>query len=395
MSTRLDPQLLKEIKEYGSVDVEKCFNCGNCTAICPMSSGEDLFPRKLIRFTQVGLKEHLIGSKELWLCYNCGQCSETCPKQAEPAAFMMAARNYAIANYDFLGIAKLLASKPIFGGIFLALLNVLLFMFMYTNHGPMLEDELKLFEFLPYEFIHSFGLWAIIFVGVIGVIVLLNMIIHISKAAGLTTRSFFSIGIRTWWLALWEAIGVQVLGQKRYRQNCEDEKGKVRWYLTKWFVHASVLWGFLGLLMATALDYLLDILTIKPTGTFMPIWHPIRFLGTVSGALLVYGVSVLIFRRFTKSDKAHSKSTFSDWVFLILLWVGGVTGFVVELSLYLPEAIWGYWMLLVHVSFSMELLILLPFTKFAHAILRTTALFVHSLQPRPVKDVIEQPAAAD
>ena len=395
MSTRVDPQFLKELKDYGAVSIEKCFNCGNCTAICPLSTDDDLFPRKLIRYTQIGLEKQLIGSKELWLCYNCAQCSETCPKQAEPAAFMMAARNYAIASYDFLGIGKLLASKPVLGGIFLVLLNALLFMFMYSNRGPMQGGELKLFDYLPYEFIHSFGLWAIIFVGIIGVVIVLKMILHISKIAGLTTRSFFSFGISDWWRALWEAVGVQALGQKRYRQNCEDEKVKIHWYLTKWFVHASVLWGFLGLLLATSLDYALDILGFKPTGTFVPVWYPIRLLGTFAGALMVYGVSVVIIRRIYQPDKAHSNSTFSDWVFLILLWVAGVTGFAVEISLYLPEALWGYWMLLVHVSFSMELLIMLPFTKFAHAILRTTALFVHALQPKPVPDVIEQPAAAD
>ena len=59
MATRLDPQLLKEFKEYGAVGVEKCFNCGNCTAICPLASDEYNFPRDVIRRVQIGQKEQL------------------------------------------------------------------------------------------------------------------------------------------------------------------------------------------------------------------------------------------------------------------------------------------------------------------------------------------------
>ena len=43
------------------------------------------------------------------------------------------------------------------------------------------------------------------------------------------------------------------------------------------------MWGFLGLLAATALDYGLALLGIKETGTPVPIWYPVRLLGTVAG----------------------------------------------------------------------------------------------------------------
>ncbi len=395
MTARLDPTLLTDIKDYGSVEVDACFNCGNCTAVCSLTTAEDNFPRKLIRYAQLGLTDELVGSPELWLCYNCGECSETCPRQAEPAAFMMAARNYAIASYDFTGLGKIFASRPVLGGLMLVLINLMLFLFMYTNREPIPGGELKLFEFLPYEFVHTAGLWMLIIVGTLGVAVILNMIAKISKNAGLTAGSFFKQDRKAWWQSLWEAVGRQALGQKRYRQDCEDDKDTQPWFLSKWFVHAAAIWGFLGLLLATILDYVLDIVKIKSTGTFMPLWHPIRLLGTVAGALMIYGVTTLIVKRLRKVDKAHANSTFSDWVFLILLWVSGMTGFIVELSLYLPQATWGYWMLLVHIAFSAELVLLLPFTKFAHALLRTTALFVHALKPVPEEKMVSQPVGAD
>ena len=69
------------------------------------------------------------------------------------------------------------------------------------------------------------------------------------------------------------------------------------WYRRRWFIHAMVLWGFLGLLAATGLDYGLELLGIKATGTPVPIWYPVRLLGTVAGVMLVYGTTVMIVDR--------------------------------------------------------------------------------------------------
>jgi heterodisulfide reductase subunit C len=70
MGTRVDPSLMSELKEYGAVSVEKCFNCGNCTAICPLTSSEHPFPRKTIRMVQMGLRDQLVASIDPWLCYS-------------------------------------------------------------------------------------------------------------------------------------------------------------------------------------------------------------------------------------------------------------------------------------------------------------------------------------
>jgi hypothetical protein len=144
------------------------------------------------------------------------------------------------------------------------------------------------------------------------------------------------------------------------------------------------MWGFLGLFLATALDYLLELLAIRPTGTWVPLWDPIRLLGTISGIFLIYGSTVAILKRLRKEDEASAISTPSDWVFLALIWLSGMTGFVLEVSIYLPKpAAWSYWMLLAHLVVVGDLLLLAPFTKFAHAIYRPLALYYHALKPLP------------
>lgn len=382
MNRRTLPRFLSELKQFGAVGAQKCIQCGACTAICSLSSDADRFPRYLVRLAQLGLKDELLGSKELWLCYNCGACSETCPQQAEPANLMAAARSYAIAHYSPLRIGSLFTKRPLWGGLLTVLLAGVVAAFLYSQHQSAPTDALRLFGFVPYPLIHDVGLAAMILVGGIGVATVFTMLCRIARAKDLRYAELLGGSPGRLLRALWQAVGVEALGQRRYRTNCATTQDAPAWFLTKWFVHAATMWGFFGLLLATSLDYLLDILGVKATGTLVPLWYPTRLIGTLSGLLFVYGVSLLMVRRYRALDKAYSNSCGSDWIFLILLFVSGVTGFAVEVALYLPGApIWGYAMFIFHVAVSITLLLVLPFTKFAHVLYRTVALYLHALGP--------------
>ncbi len=106
MATVVDIDLMADVQKFGAADVNACFSCGNCTALCPLADNDATFPRRVIRYAQVGLTDELLGSKELWTCYHCGLCSESCPTEADPGEFMAAARRYAIASYEPTGLAR-------------------------------------------------------------------------------------------------------------------------------------------------------------------------------------------------------------------------------------------------------------------------------------------------
>jgi nitrate reductase gamma subunit len=160
----------------------------------------------------------------------------------------------------------------------------------------------------------------------------------------------------------------------------------VPWFRRRWLVHALVVWGFLGLLAATGLDYGLALIGVKETGTPVPLWYPVRLLGTLAGAALVYGSTVLVIDRYRAASRSVKTSSVADWLLLVLLWVTAVTGFAIELALYLPSApAWGYWLFLVHVAVAMELVLLAPFMKLAHAVYRPVALFFVALSRQPSK----------
>jgi heterodisulfide reductase subunit C len=377
-TTTLDLGLYPELQRYGAEDVSACFSCGTCTASCPLSQTDATFPRRIIRYAQLGMKDALLASKEVWSCYYCAECSETCPTQAGPSEFMAATRRYAIAEYDRTRLARTMYLRPAIGTVFAILIAAFFALFMYSAHGPQGTESLALFQFIPEELIHDTGLVVMLAVLLAGAAGIIGMARRIGRRDGVGLRSVAGsrAALARSARAAWAALAVESLGQRRYRAECETDAVREPLYRRRWFLHAATMWGFLGLLAATILDYGLALVGIKETGTPVPLWYPVRLLGTVAGLLLIYGASALIIRRRRRTERSVDHSTPADWTFLILLWITGVTGFAVELALYLPSApVWGYWAFLFHVAIAMELVLLAPFMKFAHAVYRPVALF--------------------
>ena len=73
----------------------------------PVLGDPFVFPRKPMRYLQMGLEEKLEGQLDPWLCYYCGECSDQCPRDAEPGETMMSLRRWLTSRYDFTGISRL------------------------------------------------------------------------------------------------------------------------------------------------------------------------------------------------------------------------------------------------------------------------------------------------
>ncbi len=314
----------------------------------------------MIRYAQVGMRDKLLSSKELWTCYACGECSETCPTQAEPSEFMAAARRYAIASYDRTGLARTMYTRPLLGTLIAVALAAFFALFMYAGHGPQSADlagHLRVHPRgahpRPRHRGHGRRLrWP----GSLGVATM-------ARARRASRRRHGPLRRRRS-AALRRSGGRPVDAPSPSRRSASvaiattatPTRPRRPGTCRRWFLHAATMWGFLGLLAATILDYGLALAGIKATGTPVPIWYPVRLLGTVAGILLVYGATMLIVQRFRGAERSVRHSTTADWTFLALVWITGVTGFALELALYLPSApAWGYWVFLFHVAVAMEL----------------------------------------
>jgi len=87
--------LADEIREATGVNPAECYQCGKCTAGCPMAKYMDLVPSQVMRLVQIGdaaAIERLLGSRAIWRCAGCLTCTQRCPKKLDPAAVMDALR---------------------------------------------------------------------------------------------------------------------------------------------------------------------------------------------------------------------------------------------------------------------------------------------------------------
>ena len=74
-----------------------CYQCGVCTAICPLSAtGKSPSVRKLVRSAQTGLAT---GSDDAWLCTTCKQCENTCPRGVPIVEVLHALRTIAFREH--------------------------------------------------------------------------------------------------------------------------------------------------------------------------------------------------------------------------------------------------------------------------------------------------------
>jgi len=63
---RINPEFSKELKKYGGFDLNACYNCGNCTAVCSLSTPEKSFPREMVRYSVLGLESEIETSLNPW-----------------------------------------------------------------------------------------------------------------------------------------------------------------------------------------------------------------------------------------------------------------------------------------------------------------------------------------
>ena len=79
---------VRKVEALADTSVRSCFQCGKCSAGCPMASFMEHPPNRVIRLLQLGQWQTLLADRSIWYCASCETCSTRCPNKVHIASIM-------------------------------------------------------------------------------------------------------------------------------------------------------------------------------------------------------------------------------------------------------------------------------------------------------------------
>ncbi len=344
---RVNPDFASALYKFGEKDFSACYNCGNCTAICSLSTADSSFPREMVRYSALGLEDELRSSLKPWQCYSCGECTTDCPREANPSELMMSLRRWLMSEYDWTGLAgKLYKSLPLtLAAFILTLLGVIFFAVSQQFNLELLM-----------EFGHQFEKIAI---GTVGVVILLPNIVRMW---------YFTIikpGIKVPLIKYVKSLGdlfVHMFTQKR-ALGCDDNQ-------LRWFEHFILVIAYLSLLFTTVF------LNWFATESLF-----VHVLGYVLSAIILIVTVDFVSHRVRKTSVITKTSHPADWFFVVWLLLMGLTAFLVKLFQDLSWLETNKWLYIFHFTVLVQwALIIVPFGKWTHFLYRSFAMYFEKLK---------------
>ena len=365
MSVKVDPNLMRELKEFGLKDANKCFHCGNCTGVCPLSTPENPFPRKLVKYAQMGLKDKILQAPEPWLCYYCGDCSDRCPRGADPGETMMVMRRYLTSHYDWTGFARKFYTSEAFEIVAVSIVAALIGLAFLLFHGPVVTNKVALNTFAPNHFIE---IADIIMGGVLSVILLSN----VYRCAKIVSGDLWGKIPLNLYINKAKDLLIHFLTQKQFGQ-CTDRM--------QWLVHLLIMTGYSSVFLMVVIG----IRWFQRDQVIMPDYKALSVILSLVGYYatfaIMYGTTYAMIGRLRKSKPAYKNSHSTDWMFLILLQLTTMTGILIHATIWLELPMATYVIFVIHLMIAIPMLVLeVPFAKWAHLAYRPVVLFLLKVQ---------------
>lgn len=350
-----DKAFAQEIMGLGGDSLQKCFQCATCSVVCGVSPEHRPFPRKEMLWAQWGLKEKLFADPDLWLCHRCNDCSVHCPRGASPGDVMAAVRDRCIQHY---AVPRFLGQAFRRGGLVPLLLAIpaLLLLGAILGFGDLTpQGDVEYSHFFPHTALIIFftGFTALTAIAIVTSVIRFWRDLERQAPPGRRDSLVASV----------VSGAKEILSHRQFRE-CTQRHSR------SWS-HLLTFYGFLGLLFTTG-----AVVASKYVFQYYPIdwWHPLKWIGNFSTLVIFTGLTWILVERLRGGEHAE-KSTVYDWSFILILYLVVITGIITEVLRFANVAGPAYAVYFVHMVVVFFLLVYVAYSRFAHMIYRTVAIF--------------------
>jgi len=88
----IESSRIQLIERVSGEEMRRCYQCGKCSAGCPVSFAMEIPPSQVMRFLQLGRVDEVMKANSMWTCVGCLQCYSRCPQDVSVAAVLEALR---------------------------------------------------------------------------------------------------------------------------------------------------------------------------------------------------------------------------------------------------------------------------------------------------------------
>ena len=383
-----DRDLLRRIGSSGGEDLRQCMQCATCSGVCELAAEHAPVPRKEMLWAQWGMRDQLMADVDIWLCHECHDCTERCPRGARPGDVMAALRRECVAHFSTPRFLARAALRPINLVLFFVFSSALLFgAYLIWDQPSVTASTSSAVEprivigfctAFPHELLLTlFG--SVVLFDCLVLSVSLTRFWHALRAALCRTPT----ETRAASISASVAAVVKRIAWHQDFARCTNQ-GPRR------ISHSLVIYSMLALVLVdiwviTARYNPLRVGLVYPLG----LRDPWKVMANVAGTMLIIGCTVMCRDRIRRGGETNARQrptgTYFDWQLLVLLLGVAITGFLTQVLHFMrldAERVWAYCMHLVTV---LTFLLLLPYSKLAHAGFRSVALVFaeHYAQRRP------------